>query len=190
MKKQILLIIPFFLIALSVIGQNIEPAPSDKAVVYFTRTSSLGFAINFSYFDSTKLIAIFNGPKYIRYECEPGRHLFWAKSENRDFIEAELEAGKIYFIEAVANMGAIKASVDLQPIDPHDTIFMRRIFRLIDKKPSESFSAEELQSETARLQYAINSGIEKYRKDKNKGKIISQLTKSMYYNGKQSPILD
>jgi hypothetical protein len=185
MKKQILLIIPFFLIALSVIGQNIEPAPSDKAVVYFTRTSSLGFAINFSYFDSTKLIAIFNGPKYIRYECEPGRHLFWARSENRDFIEADVEAGKIYFIEAIVNVGAIKASVDLQPIDPNDTIFMKRIFRLMDKKPSESFNAEELQSETARLQDVITRGIEKYTMDKNKGKVISQLTKSMYYNGNE-----
>ncbi len=142
MKKQVLLIIPFFLIALSVIGQNIEPAPSDKAVVYFTRTSSLGLAINFSYFDSTKLIGVFNGPKYIRYECEPGRHLFWAKSENRDFIEAEVEAGKIYFIEAFVNMGAIKAGVDLQPVDPNDARMMKKIFKLMNRKPSVWFTEE------------------------------------------------
>jgi hypothetical protein len=181
MKKQFLLIIPLFLLALSVIGQSIEPAPSDKAVVYFTRTSSLGLAINFSYFDSTKLIGLFNGPKYIRYECEPGRHLFWARSENRDFIEAEVEAGKIYFIQAFVNMGAIKAGVDLEPVDPNDIRMMKKIFKLLDKKSSMSFTEEELQSETARLQNAISRGIEKYNEEKNRGKIHSQLTKSMYY---------
>ena len=185
MKKQILLIIPFFLITISLIGQSIEPAPTDKAVIYFTRTSSLGFAINFSYFDSTKLIGVFNGPKYIRYECEPGAHLFWARSENRDFIEAEVEAGKIYFIQANVKMGAIKAGVELQPIDPNntnDTKKMNKIFKLLNKKPSESFSTQELQVETERLQDSILRGLEKYEEDKKKGKTNSQLKKTMCYN--------
>jgi hypothetical protein len=182
MKKQILLLVPFLLVTLSLIGQSIEPAQPDKAVIYFTRTSALGFAINFSYFDSTKLIGVFNGPKYIRYECEPGTHLFWARSENRDFIEAEVEAGKIYFVEAVVKMGAIKAGVALEPVDPNDTKMMNKIFKLMNKKPSESFSTEELQAETERLQDAIIRGMEKYEQEKKKGKTNSQLTKSMYYN--------
>lgn len=181
MKKQILLIIPVFLIALSGFAQSIEPAPADKAVVYFARPSSLGLAINFSYFDSATLIGVFNGPKYIRYECEPGRHIFWARSENKDYIEAEVEAGKIYFIEAIPLMGAIKAGVDLQPVDPNDPKMMKKIFRLMEKKPSESFPAEVLQSETVRLQDAIARGLEKYTEDKNKGKVIAQLRKEMYY---------
>lgn len=180
MKKQILLIIPFILIALLGIGQDIEPAPSDKAVVYFTRTSSLGMAINFSYFDSATLIGIFNGPKYMRYECEPGRHLFWARSENRDFIEAEVEAGKIYFIEAVANMGAVKAGVDLLPVNPSDTRMMKKIFKLLKKKSPELFTDAELQVETARLSEVITRGLEKYAKDKEKGKLIPKLSKEMF----------
>jgi hypothetical protein len=181
MKKQILLNIPFFLIALSVFGQNINPAPADKAVVYFTRTSSLGLAINFSYFDSTQLIGVFNGPKYIRYECEPGRHIFWARSENKDFVEANIEAGKIYFIEAVPLMGAIKAGVDLQPVYPDDAKMMKKILKLMEKRSSESFSAEELQSETVRLQDAITRGMAKYIEEKNKGSYIPQLMKDMNY---------
>lgn len=182
MKKTILLVIPLLLTTLSLIGQRIDPAPADKAVIYFTRTSTLGFAINFSYFDSTKLIGVFNGPKYIRYECEPGTHLFWARSENRDFIEAEVEAGKIYFIEALVKMGAIKAGVELEPIDPNDTKKMNKIFKLLNKKPSESFTVQELQSETVRLQDVIIRGMQKYEEEKKKGKTNSQLKKSMYYN--------
>lgn len=181
MKKKYLLAISLLVITLSVFGQTPEPAPADKAVVYFVRTSSLGFAINFSYFDSTKLIGVFNGPKYIRYECEPGKHLFWARSENRDFVEAEVEAGQIYFIEAIVKMGAIKATVGLDPVDTNDKKRMERIFKLLDKKPSESFTEDELASETKRLQDAIDKGMEKYIEEKNKGKVAAQLTPSMNY---------
>ena len=110
-------------------AQEISPAPDGKAAIYFVRTSALGFAINFSFYDSTKLLGKFNGPNYFRYECEPGSHLLWARSENRDFIEADLEAGKIYFIEAVPQMGAVKAGVKIYPIDPSDEKKMAKIFR-------------------------------------------------------------
>ncbi len=181
MKKQILLIVSFLVITISLIGQSIEPPPADKAVIYFARTSSLGFAINFSYFDSTTLIGVFNGPKYIRYECEPGSHLFWARSENRDFIEAEVEAGKIYFIEAIVKMGAVKAAVELQPVDPNDGKKMDKIFKLLNKKTAESFTAQELEAETERLQDAIIRGMEKYEDEKKKGKTNAQLKKTMFY---------
>lgn len=151
----------------------------DRAVVYFARPSSLGFAINFSYFDSTKLIGKFNGPKYIRYECEPGIHLFWARSENRDFVEAEVEAGKIYFIEAIVKMGALKAGVELLPVDPNDEKRMKKILKLIGKKPSESFTVSELEYD--RDTGVISRGIEKYKKEKEEGKINSRLEKSMYF---------
>ncbi len=181
MKKVILFVTPLLFTSILLIGQSLEPAPADKAVIYFTRTSTLGFAINFSYFDSTKVIGVFNGPKYIRYECEPGTHLFWARSENRDFVEAEVEAGKIYFIEALVKMGAVKAGVELQPIDPADTKSMNKIFKLLNKKPAESFTSQELQAEEARLQDAIIRGMEKYAEEKKKGKAIPQLKSSMFY---------
>lgn len=181
MKKQTVVFFFFFLSIVSASGQKLEPAPEGKAVVYFVRPSSLGFAINFSYFDSAQLVGKFNGPKYIRYECEPGTHLFWAKSENRDFLEAEVEAGRIYFIEAVVKMGAVKAAVNLRPVDPADTKAMTKILKLLDKKPSESFSSEELQAEANGMQDIIFKALEKYKEDKGKGKTGPRLEKSMYY---------
>ena len=70
MNKAIIVLNIIFLNSLFCIGQNIVPAPADKAVIYFVRTEI--FVTNFSYFDSVKLIGRFNGPKYIRYECDPG----------------------------------------------------------------------------------------------------------------------
>lgn len=171
----------------SVLAQTIESAPADKAVVYFVRPSSLGFAINFSYFDSAQLIGKFNGPAYIRYVCNPGKHVFWARSENRDFVEAEVQAGKIYFIEAIVNMGAIKAAVNLDPIDPSDEKRMKKVFKLLAKNLSESFSEAELQAEQEKMQDVIERGLEKYNGDKQKGKTWPTMEPEMYYQPAASP---
>lgn len=181
MKTFLTLVIFVSCMVFSAAGQNIEPAPADKAVIYFVRPSSLGFAINFSYFDSTKLIGKFNGPAYIRYTCNPGKHLFWARSENRDFVEAEVEAGRIYFIEAIVKMGAVKAAVNLDPVDPENEKRMKKILKLIDKKSSESFSEEELEVEERKMNDVVVRGLEKYNNDKLKGKARPGLDKSMYY---------
>ena len=162
-------------------SQEIPPAPADKSVVYFVRASGLGFAINFTYFDSTKLIGKSNGTNYIRYECEPGHHLFWARSENRDFVEAEVEAGKIYFLEVVPQMGAIKASVQLKPVDPSNEKTMKRILKIFNKKGPETFSPGELEKEAENSKDVMERGLEKFREEKEKGKKTDRLEKEMYY---------
>lgn len=180
MKKIIVL---FFSIMLSIVcySQEIAPAPEGKAVVYFVRPSALGFAINFIYFDSATLIGRFNGPKYIRYECDPGKHIFWARSENKDFIDAEVEAGKIYFVEATPKMGAVKAGVKLEPVDPNDTKTMGKILKLMGKKPSESFTPEELATEKKNFEDVIQKGMDKYAEEKSKGQKNLRLEKNMNY---------
>jgi hypothetical protein len=180
MKQAFILILALTISTLCT-GQNLEPAPNDKAVVYFVRTSSMGFAINFSYFDSTKLIGRFNGPKYIRYECDPGKHLFWARSENRDFIHADLDAGKIYFVEAVPTMGAAKAAVMLLPIQAGNPKKMKPILKLLNKKPPVSFSEAQIAAETIELADAVQRGMERYAVEKAKGKKNMQLKKDMHY---------
>ena len=164
------------------ISQTIPPAPEDKAVVYFARTSSLGFAINFTYFDSTVLIGKCKGTNFIRYECEPGQHVFWGRSENRDYVEAELEAGKVYFIEVEPRMGAMKAAIELNPVDPSPgSKAMNRILKLIDKKTPEIFHPLELENETKKQGDAIQKGWEKYKEAKAEGKSIERLEKYMFY---------
>jgi hypothetical protein len=181
MKPFLLSILLFVCMTLTGSSQTIPPATADKAVVYFVRPTSLGFAINFSYFDSTQLIGRFNGPKYIRYECKPGRHLFWARSENRDFIEADLEAGKIYFIEAQVKMGAVKAAVKLKPLDPNDPEQMKKVLKLLGKKDPETFSQAELAGAETDLADAVARGMEKYQEEKSSGEPIDQLPSSLYY---------
>ena len=180
MKKTILLFVTLFF-TFTLFSQNIKPAPEDKAVVYFVRTSALGFAINFTYFDSLKVIGRFNGPKYIRYECSPGKHLFWARSENRDFVEADLEAGKIYFLQASPQMGIIKAGVELTPVYPNDESTMKKVTKLLSKKEPETFTQEELDNEEKHLTNVIERGMRKYVEDIKNGELHKVLKKTMYY---------
>lgn len=182
MKCKILYSLFFNLSLACCFGQDIQPAPSDKAVIYFARVSSLGFAINFTYFDSTVIIGRFNGTSYIRYECEPGSHLFWARSENKDFVEAEVEAGKIYLIEAAPQMGGIKAGVSLIPVGPADEKRVKKILKLIRKKEPESFTNEELEKESNKFKDIIEKGLEKYNKERGNAKKILRLEKTMHIN--------
>ncbi len=174
MKNLILSLILSFTV-LSGYTQTIEPAPADKAVVYFVRSSSLGFAINFTYFDGTAVIGQFNGTKYLRYECEPGEHLFWARSENKDFVKANLEAGKIYVIDVIPLMGAIKAAVELVPINSAD-YNLKRTQKLLAKRPSESFSKEELDRLQIRMADVIERGMKKYEKIKGTEVTLGEYT--------------
>ena len=150
-------------------AQTVEPAPNDKAVVYFARPNTLGLAINFVYFDGEKVIGRFMGNRYMRYECEPGEHLFWAKAENRDFITADVEAGKIYVVEAIPVMGAVRAGVRLEPINSAD-YKMKSIQKLLGKKGPEQLNEIEFQKQQRQKESIIKSGMEKYAKLKRKPK--------------------
>ena len=141
-------------------AQTIEPAPADKAVVYFARASDLGALINFTFFDSTQVIGRFNGYKYMRYECAPGEHLFWARSENKDFVRAKLEAGKIYIIDVVPQMGAVKAAVRMYPVNSK-AYRLRPILRLFSKRDAVTFSESELERIQLKMGESIERGMER-----------------------------
>ena len=162
------------------INPEIEPAPAEKSVVYFIRSSITGFAINFTYFDSAHAIGKYNAPYYLRYTCTPGHHLFWARSENKDFIEAELLPGKIYFIKVIPQIGIIKAGVKLRAIDPRTSREMKKIKRFILKHQYKDLSSEELHKIDMNLKEAISYSLNYYQERKAKSKKVNLLDKEMY----------
>jgi len=181
MKNIALALLALLLFSFST-ADGIKPPSEGKAVVYIARTSSLGILINFSYFDKDKFIGKFHGHGYIRYECEPGEHIFWAHSENRDFVTADLEAGKIYFIEAIPKMGGLKARVRLMPVNPsQDTKEMQIIESQVSKIDAETFTAEYLQTENEKWKDDIQKGLERYQELVSKQEKIERLNKDMYY---------
>jgi len=173
-----ILVILFTIQSLFIYSQNAKTNSNEKSVVYFTRANATGALINFTYFDGEKAIGRFNGPKYLKYECEPGEHLFWARSENKSFVEATLLAGKIYVIDVKPQMGAIKAGVKLVPVDKKK-YKLKRIKKLLSKRETEIFNESQLKELQNEMREIVTRGMEKYNQFKNKGKKIGQLKPEM-----------
>ena len=92
-----------------------EPS-ADKALVYFMRPSGLGFAINFQIWDGDKFIGLSQAKSFFGYQCDPGKHLFIGIAENKRGIEAELEAGKSYYIITQVRVGGWRARMAFVPV--------------------------------------------------------------------------
>jgi len=78
----------------------------DKALVRFMSPKSVGYL-----FDSEKLIAFMVPNSQFDYLAEPGRHVFMASMENKAFLEADLEAGRIYYAFLRVYMGVWRSRV-------------------------------------------------------------------------------
>ena len=181
MKKTIITFIFLQNMLTLAVSQNIQPPAAGNSVVYFVRESALGLVINFSHFDNDKFIGKFDGADYLRYECAPGEHVFWAKAENRDFITADLEPGKVYFVEVFPQMGMIKASVQLNPVKPDDAKTIKGILKLMSKRTPVTYPPEEIVAENERLQEAIAKGLTRYQEDVKNGVPFKKIEKSMFY---------
>jgi len=167
-------------------GQELDTPKSGKVLVYFTRYDATGFLINFKYFDGEKYLGKFNYGKYLVYECEPGKHIFWSKSENFDFIDADLQADKIYIIDSRPQMGAFKAGVKLiifnKELDNYDR-YKKRIFKSIEKGERYLTSEEELKNEEVEIKDLITKGLEKYNKLKSENSDrIEFLSDGMFFD--------
>src|SRR5690348_12397408 len=102
---------------------SVSPAPEEgKALVVFMRPSMLGFAIQSSVYDThgagNEFIGIVSAKTKVAYQAAPGNHLFMVIGENADFMNADLQAGKTYYVLVSPRMGAWKARFSLLPI--HD----------------------------------------------------------------------
>jgi len=163
MKKLFLIIsIIVFVGSLSAIGQGFKSPAEGKSVVYFARVTKYGKPTGFEFFHQDKYIGIFKGDQYMRYECEPGTQLFWASSENKEFITADLEAGKSYVIVVDVIMGAWKARVGLTPLDINDAETWGRVKKLIVKRAPVEIPQAKIDKMNKKLEKFIVEKLKMY----------------------------
>lgn len=98
-----------------------SPTPSaDKALVVFLRNSFAGSAIQASVYDTREdgqeFFGIVSNKTRVAVEVAPGKHRFMVIAENADFLEADLLAGKTYYVLISPRMGMWKARFSLLPI--------------------------------------------------------------------------
>lgn len=141
-KFQLLLIIGLFF-SVSSYAQGFQAPTPGKAVVYFVRLAAAGFAISFDFYHNDKYIGAFAGKNYLRYESDPGEQLFWASSENLEFLTAELKEGGVYVVVVDVEMGFAVARVGLSPVTASGKIY-ERARKLVESKAPKVTSEEKL----------------------------------------------
>ena len=163
------------------INQEIKKPKEGKALVYFVRSNSVGFALNFRVYDKDKFLGqlVFN--EYIVYECEPGQHVFWAASENRDFVEADLEENKTYVIDVRGQMGAFIVGVNVVPLKPNDKRAQKDLYKIVKNENMVLYNPSIANS--VDKQENIKNGMEKYNELKErKSNKIKVLTRNMNFD--------
>jgi len=168
--------------AQKVTTQAIDKPAEGKSLVYILKTGA-GMLLNFRVYDKDKFLGAIPSGKYLVYECEPGEHLFWATSENRDYVEANLEPNMIYVINAEGQMGAFIASVNLRPLKPTEFRDKKLFYQVVKNdtktiyQPSQDDKAEN-----------IAKAMEKYQelKSRNSNK-IAVLSSDMKFENADKP---
>lgn len=90
-------------------------APEEgKALVYVVRPTSLGYAIKSFFIVDDTPAGINRGSSYFFVQVEPGRRVFWSKSENVDALELEVEAGSTYYLQQHVQVGGFRARTKLE----------------------------------------------------------------------------
>jgi len=164
MNTKVFYIIAFILLVSSstIFAQGFTAPSHGKAVVYFVRVSGYGGAVSFEYFHQDKYIGIFKGKNYLRYECDPGKNLFWASSENKEFVTADLIEGGSYIVIVDIIMGAWKARVGLRPITVNDSEVFERAKELILKKAPIVTTSDKIEKMNEKLRPFIAEKLKMY----------------------------
>lgn len=86
----------------------VKPAEG-KALVYFVRPQNFGGAIKVKLYADGEPLGIISRSSFVTAEVDPGKHEFAGVAENAAFLDATVEAGKIYYVQVAIHMGAWKA---------------------------------------------------------------------------------
>jgi hypothetical protein len=160
-KISFVLLIALITGSSSLFSQGFKPPAPGKAVIYFARVTKLWAANTFDYFHQDKFIGVTKGKKYMRYECDPGQQLFWASSENKEFVTADLKEGGTYIIIVNVIPGAWKARVGFTLITADDERFIRAK-ELIDEQPPVVTPQKKIDEMNKKLATFIPEQLQKY----------------------------
>jgi hypothetical protein len=88
-----------------------------KALVYVVRPTSMGYAVKSFFLVDDAIAGINRGSSYFYVQVDPGRRVFWSKSENIDALELTVEAGRTYYIQQQVQIGGFRARTKLSVLD-------------------------------------------------------------------------
>ena len=117
-------------------GEVVDIPEDGKAMVVFLRPYTFsGSAIQSSVFEvkenNFSLVGILATKNKVAYSLDPGPHLFMVIGESADFMSAELEPNKIYYVLVTPRLGWWKARFSLKPI-PYNESNSSKLYEWLD----------------------------------------------------------
>ena len=152
---------------------NVSGIDQNTALVTFVRPTSFGGAIQFGVWDSETFIGVTSANSYVQYKTSPGKHLFLARAENWSCVEADLEAGKSYFIITAVRMGVWKARVALEPVTRTGKISDKKISKWLSGLNATAVDPAQVEKYTDDRIDHVRQAIENIRQDKAKCNTLS-----------------
>lgn len=90
---------------------------SEHAVINFYRMETLIGQVPFDIWNENGFVASTKAGEYFQLKVKPGKHKYIALSERYAVLDANVEAGKEYFVEFDVDMGWNQAHVQILPMD-------------------------------------------------------------------------
>jgi len=161
--------------------QNFQTPREGKALVYILR-SGAGALLNFGAYMDDKFLGTIAGDDYLVVECEPGYHLFWATSENRDYMEGHLQPNRVYVLNIKGEMGYLIASVSFKQFNPSIKSDKNYFYRSLKNGNAIVYNSNNIIEDK---KDNIDNGLEKYKelKAENSKKIITISTSLAFKDG-------
>lgn len=97
------------------LGQAVSEPEANKALVVFMG-SRKAYTAHAAVFEDDKFVAMVPHSSKFAYMTNPGKHLYMVVSEAADFLDAELLAGKTYYVIVAPRMGGWRARFSLLPV--------------------------------------------------------------------------
>ncbi len=98
---------------------EVPPDPG-KALIVFMRAGRYAFLAQAEVWHGERLVGLFGTRTKVAWQVEPGEHHFMVTSEAADFMVANVEAGKTYYVLVKARPGAALARFSFRPLLAED----------------------------------------------------------------------
>jgi hypothetical protein len=95
----------------------IAPPSAGKAQIVFFRPFAPGFLLHFSVWENGKNITRLDSGNYQPINVNPGAHDYLIRSEARDILHIEVDAGEVYYVKQTMSMGMFVGHPHLQLSD-------------------------------------------------------------------------
>jgi hypothetical protein len=181
MKNKLVVILTILMVfeCTLIYSQGFMPPSAGKAVVYFTYPKGYRSSHIYQFFNNEKFIGEMKGGNYLRYECEPGKQLFWTFCENHKYMEADLEPGKVYIVKVWVTEGGLSLRNFWRPVQYSEKERFEESRNMIMTMAPYIPDEQDLIKMNKKSSKVIQKNMERYKDRKDGEKAIDILSPDM-----------